>query len=66
MPMPETAVHKDHLAPGCKHEIGLAGQVFAMKAEPIAEAVNQRPDGQFCDAARRFDAAHSFAAFKGG
>ncbi len=39
MPMPETAAPKNDLAPGGKDEVRLAGQVGAVEAEAVAEAV---------------------------
>ena len=44
--MPKTAMHKDDLPPCRKNEVRTAGQIFSVKAEPIAEAVQKTSDGK--------------------
>lgn len=44
VPMPETAMNEDDLAPGYKNEVRRAGKILAVKSEPITERVRQLPN----------------------
>jgi len=46
VPVPEAAVDEDHGFVLRQHDVGLAGQVAAVKAEAVAHAVQQGADGE--------------------
>ena len=56
--MPETAVDKDHLATGGEDEVRLTGEVAAVEAEAIAEAVGEGADEPLGGGALGADAGH--------
>ena len=66
MPMPETAVDEDDLAPTGEDQVGRAGQVAAMQAEAVAEGVDQATDGELGAGVLAADAGHAFGALGGG
>jgi hypothetical protein len=46
MLVPETTMHKDHLAADRENHVGPTGQVMAMKPISVTQAVNEAPDGK--------------------
>jgi NADPH-dependent 2,4-dienoyl-CoA reductase/sulfur reductase-like enzyme len=40
-------VDENHFSSAGKHDVGFAGKVFSVKAEPIAEAVQRPPYNSF-------------------
>lgn len=66
MTMPEAPMHQDRLAAGGEDQIGLAGDLRDVEAEPIAHAVDEGADAAFGGAPLALDAGHAFTAFGGG
>ena len=62
MPIPETAVDEDDLAPAAKDQVGRAGQVAAMQAEAVAEGVDETADDELGAGVLAADAGRAFAA----
>lgn len=60
--MPEAAVDEDDLPPSGKDQVGRAGQVAAMQAEAIAEAVDQASDGELGAGVLAANAGHEGGA----
>lgn len=60
MPMPETAVDKNHLAPGGEDEVRLTGKVGVVKPEAVAEAVGEGADTKLDGGALGANAGHAF------
>src|SRR5665213_570943 len=46
VPVPETTMDEDNLAPGPEHKIGTAGQFPCVEPIPIAETKDDFPDGE--------------------
>ena len=60
MPVPETAVDKDDLFTRTEHEVGLAGQILAVKPIPKPETVHQTPHDELRLHILAFDTPHIF------
>lgn len=60
--MPEAAVHEDDPPLSRKDEVGRAGQVEAMQAEELAQAVDQTADGELGAGVLAANAGHAFGA----
>ena len=63
MPMPETAVDKDDLSPRGEDEVWLAGELGAVEAEAVAEAVDEGAEEPLGGGAGRADAGHALGSF---
>ena len=64
--MPETAVDKDDLAPRGEDEVRLPGEVGAMEAEAVAEAVGKGPHEPLGGGALVADEGHAFGTLGWG
>jgi hypothetical protein len=59
MAVPETSMDEDDFAPGGENEVGLPGQITAMKPVAETEGVDQPPDHHFGFSVFRAHPAHS-------
>ncbi len=62
MPMPEATVNKNYFFTDRKNQIGLSGEVFAVKTETEAETVSQRADLKFGGCVFAADSPHILAS----
>lgn len=47
MPMPPTAVNKDHLLESREHYVRASWKIGSIEAEPVAESMDNSPHDQF-------------------
>jgi len=59
MAVPKTSMDEDDFVPGGENEVGLPGQIAAMKPVAETEGVDQPPDHHFWSSVFRADPAHS-------
>lgn len=64
--MPETSVDEDHLLAAGEHQVRPPGQLRAVQAVAVAQAVNEPADQHFGAGSLALDAGHAGAAFGGG
>lgn len=63
MLVPKTAMHKDYSLPTRQYDIGLPRKGRCMEPEAMAQAMQQRTQGQFRLSVPALNPAHIFAAY---